>query len=66
MNIIINGQKLEFKKEMSIKMFLDTKNISPESVVVELNQSIIPSENYHTTWLTSNDKLEILRFVGGG
>jgi sulfur carrier protein len=66
MNIIINGQKLEFDKETSIQMFLDTKNISPDSVVVELNQIIVPTEKYHTTWLHNNDKVEILRFVGGG
>jgi sulfur carrier protein len=66
MNITINGQDLTFDQKLSIKNFLDTKNINMDSVVVELNQTIIPSEKYHTTWLTHNDKLEILRFVGGG
>jgi len=66
MIIRINGQDLTFDQELSIQNFLDTKNISINSVVVELNQSIIPSDKYPTTWLTHQDNLEILRFVGGG
>jgi sulfur carrier protein len=66
MIITINGEKLAFDKEVSIMDFLNTKNITPNSVVVELNQEIIPSANYHSTWLNQDDSLEILRFVGGG
>ena len=67
MIIKINGQEMEFDiEELSIMDFLDTKNIKPDSVVVELNQNIIPSEKYFTTRLTHKDSLEILRFVGGG
>jgi len=66
MVITINGQELDFDKELSIQDFLDKKNIKTNSVVVELNQNIIYSDKYSTTWLTHKDKLEILRFVGGG
>jgi sulfur carrier protein len=66
MIITINGEKLAFDKEVSIMDFLNTKNITPNSVVVELNQEIIPSANYQSTWLNQDDSLEILRFVGGG
>jgi sulfur carrier protein len=66
MIITINGQELDFDKELSIQDFLDKKNIKPDSVVIELNQTIIPSDKYCTTWLSQKDKLEILRFVGGG
>jgi thiamine biosynthesis protein ThiS len=66
MIITINGENLTFDKEVSIMDFLNIKKITPDSVVVELNQEIIPSANYHSTWLNHNDKLEILRFVGGG
>jgi len=66
MVITINGQELAFNQELSITDFLDTKGIKQDAVVVELNQEIIPSEQYHTTWLSHKDRLEILRFVGGG
>jgi len=66
MIIKINGEELNFDKELSIKDFLETKKISADAVVVELNQNIIPLEKYQTTWLTHKDNLEILRFVGGG
>jgi len=66
MIITINGEKMAFDQEMSIMTFLNSKKIKPDSVVVELNQCIISADKYKTTWLNPNDRLEILRFVGGG
>jgi thiamine biosynthesis protein ThiS len=37
-----------------------------QRVAVELNESIVPKDQYTTTTLFEGDHLEVVRFVGGG
>ncbi|ETR73169.1 MAG: Thiamine biosynthesis protein ThiS [Candidatus Magnetoglobus multicellularis str. Araruama] len=66
MIVAINGEKVSFIDPITIASFLASKCIQPDTVVVEHNKIIVPSEDYQTTWLNHQDNLEILRFVGGG
>ncbi|KPA18369.1 ThiS, thiamine-biosynthesis [Candidatus Magnetomorum sp. HK-1] len=66
MVIIVNGEEMTFRHFLSLGDFLKSKDIKPESVVVELNKKIIKTEHYDQTQLKDKDVLEILRFVGGG
>ena len=65
MNIFINGQQMPFAAGITIAQILDTLQIVPASIVVELNEDIIPPEGHHNS-LFENDRLEFIRFVGGG
>ena len=38
----------------------------PEMVTVELNGDIVDRENFDSTFIKSDDKLEFLYFMGGG
>lgn len=66
MEIRINGKLQIARDGITIKEFLETCSVDPSKVVVELNNSIIPRDSFGTQKFNSGDKVEILRFVGGG
>lgn len=66
MFVYVNGEKKEISDNFTLGDFLKSQEIEFESVVVELNGEIIETEDYQKTILKENDRLEVLRFVGGG
>ncbi|SMF03814.1 sulfur carrier protein ThiS [Desulfovibrio gilichinskyi] len=66
MIVIVNGKETEINDEMTVLALLDLKQIASETVVVELNKEIIPSDTFDNIMLNDGDHLEVLRFVGGG
>ncbi|MFA4857787.1 MAG: sulfur carrier protein ThiS [Candidatus Margulisiibacteriota bacterium] len=63
MQLIINGAKQNVSAHDLSALFAELK-MNPQTVVVEKNDAIIPrGEN---CVLQGGDKLEIVRFVGGG
>lgn len=66
MIVKLNGKEAELTGNPTILDLLDSKNLPPETVVVEINMEITPAENYGSTKINDGDHLEILRFVGGG
>lgn len=63
--LIINGKNEETEKSSILDM-LKSKNVDPEKVVVELNGKILKKADLENIILNENDKLEVIRFVGGG
>jgi len=66
MIIILNGKEEQVPKEITLYDFLKSKDADFDEIVVELNESVLETENYNKTILKENDRLEVLRFVGGG
>ena len=66
MNIRVNGKNEEIAGQISLLDFLSSKKIHPDKVVVELNTAIIEKGVLGDTIIQENDRIEILRFVGGG
>jgi len=66
MNIIINGtaQQLASVKNLSDAVSALCKN--PKHVITELNDAIVPSNQWAQTSLQDGDALELVTFVGGG
>jgi thiamine biosynthesis protein ThiS len=65
MKLIINGEEKEFECER-VSDLLNTLSLNKDTVAVELNKNIVHRENFDNTKLNDNDKLEIVRVVGGG
>ncbi len=65
MEITVNGDKTTIE-EMSVLSYLETLDIDPRRVAVELNLDILPKAEYETTVLSDGDRIEIVHFVGGG
>jgi len=64
--VIINGILESLQKDISVSDLLELKKIEPAKVVVEINKDIVKREQYSSHILHDNDRIEILRFVGGG
>lgn len=65
MHIIVNGEEKNIT-EMSLLRYLESLDIDPRRVAVELNLDIVSKNAYETTILHDGDKIEIVHFVGGG
>lgn len=62
--ITVNGEKLDFSG--NITELLVVMEYNGKRVAVELNENIVPKAEYDNTMVSDGDKLEIVRFVGGG
>ncbi len=66
MNIFFNGTCIEIGESKNIEEFLLEKGIELDRVVVEYNCSIAKRTEWNQIMLKQDDKLEVLKFVGGG
>ena len=66
MDIQLNGKQTSLEDGMTIGELVRGKDLDPSAVVVEHNLAIVASADWDRVRLRENDKLEILRFVGGG
>ena len=62
----INGEHIILTEELSLKEFLEQKNINLQYVAVERNGQIVPKADFASVLLCDSDTLEIVSFVGGG
>jgi len=66
MQILCNGQQREIGGNTSLTSLLEMLDLPADSVVAEINKKIINRDQYDTTRLFDGDKVELIRFVGGG
>ncbi len=64
--IQLNGKKIEIKSKFSIYQLLKKFKLNNKKVAIEHNGIIIPKANFKKKYLKSNDKIEIVHFIGGG
>ncbi|GAB4284734.1 MAG: hypothetical protein Kow0092_39080 [Deferrisomatales bacterium] len=66
MQVIVNGEPRETTPDATLATLLVELGLAAGTVVVERNGEIVPGERYGQTALEAGDRLEIVRFVGGG
>ncbi len=64
--IILNGEEKKMDNNITILALLEQYKLDPKIIIIELNEMIIEKKNYDTIHLKDNDKLELIRLVGGG
>ncbi|HZG70184.1 MAG TPA: sulfur carrier protein ThiS [Chondromyces sp.] len=62
----VNGVLVELAKGQTLYDFLTAQHYDVTKIAVERNGEIVPKAAYKDVRLESEDKLEIVRFVGGG
>lgn len=65
-SIVLNGEKKSLRKGISIRELLEQFKVPPAAVVVEVNEDILRKESYAEVRLKEGDRVELVRFVGGG
>ncbi len=64
--IKVNGKIKEYENSITIESLILQEGYKKDIVVVEVNEKIIKKNEYGTYMLEDGDKVEILKFVGGG
>ena len=62
----VNGENREMSKGLSVSQFLESLDLNPLLVVVELNEVILSRERFSEIEICPGDKVELVHFVGGG
>jgi len=66
MKLQINGESRDFEGPLTLTALIEMLGMKTDRVAVELNREIVPRDQWPNTSLTSDDRLEIVHFVGGG
>lgn len=64
--ILLNGQPFKMIENYSIAQLLEHCELTGQRLAVEINQNIIPRSQFESYLLKNNDKVEIVRAIGGG
>lgn len=66
MEILLNGEKRKVSEKLTLAGLLESLEIRPGSVAVECNERVVSRKDLGQFALSPGDKIEIVRFVGGG
>lgn len=66
MRVYVNGEAREFSSPLSLAQLIAELDLPPARVAVELNRAVVRRNDWSTTDLRDNDRIEIVHFVGGG
>ncbi|CAM4344758.1 sulfur carrier protein ThiS [Lacicoccus alkaliphilus] len=66
MQCIINDETFTFEEDLTVSQLLAHMDIDADRVVVEHNGELIKKESFDSHIVKSDDRLELLEFVGGG
>ena len=64
--IVLNGEERTVPAGLTAAGLLRELELDPRGVVVELNRDIVRREALEETSVEAGDRVEIVRFVGGG
>ena len=66
MEILLNGEKRKVDSGLTLAQLLESLEVRSGSVAVECNEKVVPRRDLGQVALNAGDKVEIVRFVGGG
>ncbi len=66
MKITVNGQTMEVAEGLTLEGLLRNLNVRMEYTAVALNREVVKKSEYSGTKLKDNDRVEIVRPIGGG
>lgn len=62
----LNGKDRDVDAGHSVRSLIESLELHPSLVVVELNKEILPRDSYTGTAVQEGDHIELVHFVGGG
>jgi thiamine biosynthesis protein ThiS len=64
--VIVNGERRQVPEHETILGLIQSLELAPDRVAVELDREIVKKANWGTVALRDGATLEIVQFVGGG
>ena len=65
-SITVNGEPVQIDSEMTVEDMLETVEVPPNYLAVEINADVVPREAYAETMVRDGDDVEVVTLVGGG
>ncbi|MCF8044389.1 MAG: sulfur carrier protein ThiS [Desulfarculaceae bacterium] len=65
MRLIVNGEHCQTECS-TLEQLIAQQELNPDSVVAEVNREIVKKQNRAAFRLKNEDRVELVRFVGGG
>ena len=62
----LNGSRRAIDEGHTVRTLLESLEIHPGMVVVELNRDILERDSYDDVAISEGDSIEVVHFVGGG
>lgn len=62
----LNGKERDIDRGHTVRTLLESLELHPGMVVVELNRDILGRDSYDAVGVSEGDALELVHFVGGG
>jgi len=66
MKLIINGENKEFSTNISLQEIITTLQIEDKVMAAAVNMQVVKKDQWNSFIPNSEDKIELLQFVGGG
>ena len=64
--IKLNGKVIQVNKGINLANLINKLNFSLNKIAIEKNNLIVEKKKINRIYLKSNDKIEIVHFIGGG
>lgn len=64
--ITLNGEARQIPTSLTINGLFELLQMSPEAIIVERNQTVVPRSTFATLTLEPGDRIELMRLIGGG
>lgn len=66
MKLMLNGSETELEEPLTLLGLIECHKLKPEAVVLEHNLKIPPRQEWGRIEIRAGDRVEILKFMGGG
>jgi sulfur carrier protein len=66
MKVYVNGEARELSGALSLAELITQLDLPTVRIAVELNREVVRRNDWGSTMLTDDDRIEIVHFVGGG
>ena len=62
----LNGKDQEIDSGLSVQALVESLDLNPQLIVVELNREILSRDCFGEKQVSAGDQVELVHFVGGG
>jgi thiamine biosynthesis protein ThiS len=66
LRVYVNGEPRELSAPLSLAELITQLDLPAARIAVELNRVVVRRNEWSTTVIQDNDRIEIVHFVGGG